>query len=648
MDANFEIKYREGLARIGSFNTNHGKVQTPTIMPVLDPLKPNQFPIDEIVSIGAEIFITNAYLTYRNDVAKEKSLTQGIHSLVDFNGSIMTDSGAFQLMGYGNVQITNKEVTKFQEDIGVDIGVFLDIPVAMGTYDETKSALDITLERASEHIASRRESNVLWAGPIQGGRYLDLIEKSATEMGSLPFDIHAIGSVVPLLENYEYSTITKMIMTAKKFLPSDRPVHLFGAGHPMVFALAVYLGIDLFDSAAYWLFAKAGRYMSVSGTYHLKDLDYFPCNCKFCSETTPKTIFNSNEINRTLFLARHNLAVSFGELRIIKQAIVEGRLWNLVLQRSSSHPKLAEAVHFLIQTENQNFIEAFSSISYKSKLISHPWAFSDPLLLRYRERVHERFPFSKKAIVLLDEENKSKIPQTCQKIFIHSTFGLVPEEWSSIYPVLQHLTYTSEINNEILEFISKWIKNNLAKFKHIFNLTKYKFDGTQQIGLEELLSRENDTEIKYDKDELTIKGLIKYQFNVNDNVLSTLNNITVEKSKSDRIKDFFIDKVRFATIRATDSIIIPSEAMVKFLHKNLPFPNHRIVVNVEIKEFIKEGKSVFSKFVVTMDSKLRPGDECIIVTPEDELLGFGTLILTAQEMKYFKRGMLLKTRRGIE
>ena len=384
MEANFEIKQREGLARIGVFTTAHGRVQTPTIMPVLDPLRPDQLSIDEMCVMGAEMFITNAYLTYKNEITKEKAIKEGIHSLIGFNGPIMTDSGAFQLMGYGNVDITNKDVTTFEENIGVDIGVYLDIPVAMGSYEETKNALELTLERAKEHIEARKNEQTMWAGPIQGGKYLDLITKSASAMADLPFNIHAIGSVVPLLENYDYLNVIKMVYTAKKYLPFNRPVHLFGAGHPMVFALSVYLGIDLFDSAAYWLFAKAGRYMTVNGTYHLKDLDYFPCNCKYCMETNPKEILKQKEVDQTLFLAHHNLAVSFGELKTIKQAIYEGRLWNLVLQRSSAHPKLTEAVQYLIQDEIQNYIEQFSSISYKSKLFSHPWSFADPILLLYK------------------------------------------------------------------------------------------------------------------------------------------------------------------------------------------------------------------------------------------------------------------------
>lgn len=648
MEANFEIKQREGLARIGIFNTEHGKVHTPTIMPVLDPLNPGQVPIDEMISMGAEMFITNAYLTYRNDKAKENALKDGVHSLVGYQGPIMTDSGAFQLMGYGKVTITNKEVTAFEEQIGVDIGVYLDIPVAMGTYDETKEALEVTLERAHEHIDARTNDQTMWAGPIQGGKYLDLLTRSAKEMGQLPFDIHAIGSVVPLLESYDYLNVMKMVFTAKKYLPFNRPVHLFGAGHPMVFAVAVYLGIDLFDSAAYMLFAKAGRYMTVSGTYHLHDLDYFPCNCKFCLESTPKDLLQKKKNEQIDFLAKHNLAVSFGELKTIKQAISEGRLWNLVLERSAAHPKLTEAVNFIAQNEVQEYIEKFSSISYKSKLFAHPWSFYDPILIRYKERVASRFPLTKKIAVLVDDESSIKQSAAYQRIYVHPIFGLIPEEWKPLYPIVQHVSFISEFTTLTLEFIQKWIDKNKDAFLQLINNTRFDFEGITRGTIDGLLSSEEQSTDSTIFDQETVKALIRYQYNVDTDILETMGTIRVEKSKSDRIKEFFVNNVRFATIRASDSMLIPSVTMAKFIHQNFTYPLHRVVVDSEVKSFIKDGKSVFSKFVTKMDPDLRPGDECIIVTDkEDELIGFGQLLMTFQEAKDFTRGMVVKTRKGI-
>jgi len=115
------------------------------------------------------------------------------------------------------------------------------------------------------------------------------------------------------MESYRYADLVDVIVASKKGLSPAAPVHLFGAGHPMMFALAVALGCDLFDSASYALYAKEGRYMSVRGTSHLDKLQYLPCSCPVCSSTDAEELMKSD--NREELLARHNLYATFAEMR---------------------------------------------------------------------------------------------------------------------------------------------------------------------------------------------------------------------------------------------------------------------------------------------------------------------------------------------
>ncbi len=43
----------------------------------------------------------------------------------------MTDSGAYQILVYGEVEVSQEEIVEYQEDIGVDIGTMLDIPTRL-------------------------------------------------------------------------------------------------------------------------------------------------------------------------------------------------------------------------------------------------------------------------------------------------------------------------------------------------------------------------------------------------------------------------------------------------------------------------------------------------------------------------------------
>ena len=236
-------------------------------MPVINP-NIQLIPPREMRNFGAEILITNSYIIYRKEELKNVALEKGLHGLLGFDGPIMTDSGSFQLSVYGSVEVTNEEILGFQQKIGSDIIVPLDIPTPPDVhYRRAEEELSVTAERLE---AARKfiQGEQLLAGPVQGSTYPELREKAASHLKDLNFEVYPLGAVVPLMETYRYAELVDVIAASKKGLSPASPVHLFGAGHPMMFALAVALGCDLFDSAAYALYAKDGRYITVNGTYH--------------------------------------------------------------------------------------------------------------------------------------------------------------------------------------------------------------------------------------------------------------------------------------------------------------------------------------------------------------------------------------------
>ncbi|MDP3484280.1 MAG: tRNA guanosine(15) transglycosylase TgtA, partial [Methanobacteriaceae archaeon] len=317
----FEIKLKDNLGRTGIIKTKHGEIRTPALMPVIHPGKQS---ID-VKSLGAEIVITNAYIIYKNEELKEKASKEGVHSLIKFDGPVMTDSGSFQLSEYGDVDINNQEVIEFQELIGSDIGTSLDIPTPpYVSRVRAERELETTLERAKESLKYRKD--ILLNSVVQGSTFPDLRSKCADELGKMDFELHPIGAVVPLMEKYQYKDLVDVVIASVSHLPDSRPRHLMGAGHPMIFALAVAMGCDLFDSAAYILYAEDDRFLTVSGTYKLENLVEMPCSCPVCIEYTPDELRKMEKSERKVLIAQHNLHVSFAEIRMIKQAIAEGNL----------------------------------------------------------------------------------------------------------------------------------------------------------------------------------------------------------------------------------------------------------------------------------------------------------------------------------
>jgi 7-cyano-7-deazaguanine tRNA-ribosyltransferase len=334
----FEIMDKDVMGRICKIVTPHGKIETPAIFPVINPNIPF-IGADEMRKFGAEAVITNSYIIYRT--MRDEGLKKGVHGILRTDMPVMTDSGSYQLMVYGDVEINNREILEFQKSIGSDIIVPLDIPTPPDAERETAERdLKITLEREREAAELRGES--LLALPIQGSTYMDLRRFSAREAKKIGGDIYPIGAVVPLMDTYRFQELVRIILEVRSVLKVEL-VHLFGCGHPMIFAMAVALGCDLFDSAAYALYAKDDRYLTVYGTKKLSEMNYFPCSCPACIGHTPEELRRMEKDERERIIAEHNLYVSFQEIKTIKQAIKENSLFELVEKRVRAHPYLLAA-----------------------------------------------------------------------------------------------------------------------------------------------------------------------------------------------------------------------------------------------------------------------------------------------------------------
>ena len=454
----FEIKDKDLLGRIGKLKTKSGIVETPLLFPVVNPSIQLVSPQELKDTYGFEAIITNAYILKKR--FESKLLTEGLHNFLGFDGTIMTDSGAYQILVYGKVEVNQTEIIRFQEQIGSDIATILDIPTGWKITEEQATAtVKKTLKRAKAFFKTKTRDDILWVGPIQGGRHLDLVAKSAIEMSKMPFQIHALGSPTEVMESYHFNVLADMILTARKKLPPNRPLHLFGAGHPFMFSLAVALGCDLFDSAAYALYARENRFMTENGTWRLDQLDYFPCQCPKCSSTTPQEIKAKMPRERETFLAEHNLYVCIAELRRIKQAIRDGRLWEHVEMRTHAHPALFSALKKL--GKYKDFMEINSPITKKSGLFFFSSVdLARPQVCQYKKRLQERYypPLNTRFLLMAPQTDKkpfhkakefNKIKQVIKKLgdelsskihicFYAAPFGVIPMELDEIYPLSQY------------------------------------------------------------------------------------------------------------------------------------------------------------------------------------------------------------------
>jgi len=427
----FEIRHKDLMGRIGRLRTPHGYIETPTIMPVINP---NLMSIgaEELKKHGAEILISNAYIIYRRADLREAALKKGIHALLGSELPIMTDSGSYQLSEYNDIEVSNREIVEFQQRIGSDISVPLDIPTPPYVErEQARNDLEETIRRMREARAMVHTN--LLTGVVQGSTFLDLREESAKCVSEIGFDLYAIGGVVPLLESCTFAQLVDIIMATKLNLPLNAPVHLFGAGHPIIFPLAVALGCDLFDSAAYALYAKGKRYITNDGTRKIEDLLYLPCSCPVCSSYSVNELKESEDL-----LASHNLWVTYEEMRIVKQSIVERSLWELCDRRCRAYPSLLDALKQM--TRYSMVIEKYDAGT------KHPFFYLGdssthrPEVLRYADRLN-RFTISGKVLLTTIPISHGKViagqEQFDHLLFVKPPFGPYPRGLEESYPVGQ-------------------------------------------------------------------------------------------------------------------------------------------------------------------------------------------------------------------
>ncbi|WP_407432154.1 tRNA guanosine(15) transglycosylase TgtA [Methanobrevibacter sp.] len=655
----FEIKAKDMRGRVGVLKTKHGDVKTPALMPVIHPRKQE---ID-VKKYGADIVITNAYLIYKDEDLKQKAIDEGLHNLINFDGPVMTDSGSFQLSVYGDVDITNKEVIEYQEMIGTDIGTSLDIPTApFVEREKAESDLEITIERAKEAVEFKKQNNIemLLNSVVQGSTFMDLRQECAKELSKLDADLYPIGAVVPLMESYHYKELVDVVMNSMMYLPDNTARHLMGAGHPMVFALAVAMGCDLFDSAAYILYAEDDRLLSTRGTFKLENLQEMPCSCEVCSKYTPDDLRAMPKKERRDLIAQHNLHVSFAELRLIRQAIYEGSLMELVEERCRAHPALLDAVRQL-KNYNENF-EQYDPRSKKSAFFyTGPESLGRSEVLRHHEKLRE-MP-KKRDLIILPPSRKpyskfisGKLGEfyVCGKrhdvnlddsdfMVMDIPFGLIPLEIDELYPLSQNAApkiWDSDSKDYLKTFLDEFTGEYEQVLIHPRIVRNLDLDLKDKI----------DDEIRYSKDDVKkLKAIADYQFGWGVGEALFKGNINVEKSKkTGKIRHIYDGKTLIVNMRASDSYLVLSKEGARRLHAAAPYPKNRVAVNEDSEPFALDGKSVFSKFVIECDENIRARDEVLIVNKQDKLLAYGKSLLSAVEINNFQTGQAIKTRKGFK
>jgi len=276
----FNIENSSGFGRLGKIETKSGEAITPLFMPIATRGAVKTILPDEIKQIGFEVVLGNTYhLWLKPGTDLIKKYKKGLHGFMNWDKSILTDSGGFQVFSLGErakvnfgksgVKLTEEGVhftdhengskyfmrpedsIQIQLDLDTDIIMCLDeCPPYPCTHKQAEKSLELTTRwarRCKEYFNEKtknRKKKPLLFGIVQGSNYEDLRTRSAKELVEIGFDGYAIGGVAV---GEPRENLKDILNWTLPYLPENKPRYLMGLGRPDEIVAGVFNGVDMFD-----------------------------------------------------------------------------------------------------------------------------------------------------------------------------------------------------------------------------------------------------------------------------------------------------------------------------------------------------------------------------------------------------------------
>ena len=358
---NFEAiaKDRNSKARAGFLRTDHGEIETPVFMPVGTQGTVKAINQDYLENhINAQIVLSNTYHLYLRPGTEVLEKAGGLHKLMNWKRSILTDSGGFQIFSLADLRslkndgvefkshldgskhfFTPQKVLEIQRSIGSDIMMVLDECTSFPCeYEYVQKSVKLTSNWASIARDSFANSQPKYGhdqnlfGIIQGSVYKGLREKSAKELIELDFNGYAIGG---LAVGEPAETMYEIVQFTTDFMPEDKPRYLMGVGRPENLLEAIERGVDMFDCVMPTRNARNAYLFTMNGVLSMRNArykdDFTPvdetCECYTCRNFTRayiRHLFIAKEILALELSSIHNLYFYLNLMRTARSKIIEG------------------------------------------------------------------------------------------------------------------------------------------------------------------------------------------------------------------------------------------------------------------------------------------------------------------------------------
>jgi len=282
----FEFKVKSklfGRGRTGTFSTPHGEIQTPVFMPVGTHASVKSVNPLELEKVNAQIILANNYHLFLRPGSDLIAKLGGLHSFMNWNRPILTDSGGFQVWSLGQEKAglakINPDGVEFRShldgsthflspEIAIDSEIKLGADIIMAfdqctkdtaDKDEARTALELTNKWLSRSVSEWKKHDTqkqALFGIIQGALHEDL-RKEATQF-VVEQDLPGIALGGETI-GYNMNGTKEVVDWIADLLPENKPRYTMGLGlKPSDVISAISLGIDMFDCVAPTRLARNG------------------------------------------------------------------------------------------------------------------------------------------------------------------------------------------------------------------------------------------------------------------------------------------------------------------------------------------------------------------------------------------------------
>jgi queuine tRNA-ribosyltransferase len=349
-----------GAARVGVFETPHGRVETPAFMPVGTLATVKGLEPDDLQAMGAQMILANAYHLHLRPGDGLVRQMGGLHRFMSWDGPVLTDSGGFQVFSLeglrtvdedgvtfrshlngAEIRFTPESVMRIERNLGADVIMQFDHVVPgqseAGLAREASERSLRWLLRADREFRALGEREAYPEQAlfpiVQGGIHAELRREAARAIaGAGDWRGIAIGG---LSVGEAKPDMYAMLEVCHEAIPQDRPRYLMGVGFPEDIVEGIRRGVDLFDCVAPTRMGRTGAIFTHDGRISIKRQEFraderpldAECGCPTCrrySRAYLRHLFQADEMLGLRLLSLHNVVFTVSLARRAREAVLTG------------------------------------------------------------------------------------------------------------------------------------------------------------------------------------------------------------------------------------------------------------------------------------------------------------------------------------